>query len=193
MDLDDPFRDAAEHRAEIDFLERIAAEVLARNLADEEHQRRRILLCRVDRDARVRGARAPRHEAHARPAGQLADRLGHVRGIRLVAARYEPQPIANVVKRIEHVKVAFARDREGQRHALLKQAVDERARGGRCGAGDGVARLAQSRATGPHQPGRKPASSLRASLRACSSACVKLSSTRARLMRRLKKSATGIR
>ena len=117
-------RERAEDGGEVELLERIAAGVAARHLADEEDQRRRVLVGGVHADGRVGRARAARDEADPRPAGELAVRLGHVRGGSLVAARDEPD--RRVVERIEHRQVALAGDAESQLDAVQLELVDER-------------------------------------------------------------------
>ena len=119
-----PLRDGAEDRRVVELLEGIAAGVATRHLADEEDQRRRVLVGGVHADGRVRRARAARDEADPRPARELAVGLGHVRCGSLVAAR--DQPDRRVVERVEHRQVALAGDAEGQLDAVQLELVDER-------------------------------------------------------------------
>jgi hypothetical protein len=62
VDLGDPLGEAeragAEHLPVVDLLERLAVALLARDLADEDDQRRRVLERGVDADRRVARARA---------------------------------------------------------------------------------------------------------------------------------------
>ena len=82
----------AEHLLVVDLLERLAPAVLARHLADQQHERRGVLHRRVHAGRGVRRARAARDHADARAAGQLAVGVGGVRGRRLVAAGDDAQP-----------------------------------------------------------------------------------------------------
>ena len=77
VDLGRPFRHRAEHGAIVEFLKGLALAGVARDLADEQHQRGRILARDMDAVGGVGGARAAGDEADARPAGHLADRLRH--------------------------------------------------------------------------------------------------------------------
>ena len=77
VDLGRPFRHRAEHGAVIELLKRLALAHLAADLADEHDHRRGVLLGDVDAGRGIGGARPARDEAHAGPAGRLADRLRH--------------------------------------------------------------------------------------------------------------------
>ena len=57
------FESGAEHAPVVDLLERLALGVLARDLPDEEHQRRPVLEGGVHADGRLRGAGAAGDEA----------------------------------------------------------------------------------------------------------------------------------
>ena len=65
VDLGDPLGDVAEHLAVVDLLERLAAAHLARDLADQQDHRRRVLARDVDAVAGVGGAGAARHHRDA--------------------------------------------------------------------------------------------------------------------------------
>ena len=82
-------RSGSEHLPVVDLLERLAIALVAGDLADEQDHRRRVLERRVQADRGVARAGPARHEADARPAGQLALRLGHEAGAALVAAADE--------------------------------------------------------------------------------------------------------
>ena len=86
VDLGRPFGDGAEHRAVVEFLERLALAHVAADLADEHDHRRRVLPGDMNAGRRIGGARAARDETDAGPAGHLADRLRHHGGRALVAA-----------------------------------------------------------------------------------------------------------
>ena len=72
---------------------------------------------------RLRRARPARDHADARPAGELAVRLRHVRGAHLVAAGDEAD--RGVVERVEHGEVALARNAEGEVDPVQRELVDE--------------------------------------------------------------------
>jgi AcrR family transcriptional regulator len=77
----------------------------------------------------IGGARPARHETHARPAGELAVRLGHEGGAALLAADHESDPPGMGMKAVQHRQVALARHAEGVRHALGDQAFDKQVAG----------------------------------------------------------------
>ena len=70
VDLADPLREAerarAEHLPVVDLLEGLAVALVARDLADEQDHRRRVLERGVQADRGVARARPARHEAQAR-------------------------------------------------------------------------------------------------------------------------------
>ena len=123
VDLRRPFREPAEHLAQVELLERLPLEHRPPDLADEKEERRRALNGGVQPHARVRRPRPPRGQADTRPPGQLPVRLGHVRRTRLVAADDEADRA--VVERVEHGEVALAGDAEGDVDAVDVQLVDE--------------------------------------------------------------------
>ena len=125
VDLRCPLRDVTVHLAVIDLLERLAVDHVGADLADQQDQRRGILRRRMDADGGVGRAGPARHEGDAGAAGELAVGLGHVRRAALLPADDERQPVGDVVERIEHGEVAFARHAERVRGALCKQAGDE--------------------------------------------------------------------
>ena len=81
-------------------------------------------------DRRVARARAAGDEAEARPAGQLALRLGHVARAALVAAGDEADAVAVLVEAVERGEEAFAGDAEDGVDALGDQRLDEGVAGG---------------------------------------------------------------
>ncbi len=123
IDLADPLRHRPEHLAVVDLLERLATELSPPDLADQQDHRRRVLERGVDAARRVRRARPARDEADPRAAGQLAVRVGHVRGADLVAADDEAD--RRVVERVEHREVALAGDAEDEIDAVQLELVDE--------------------------------------------------------------------
>ena len=123
VDLLDPLRHRAEHVAVVDLLERLPPHHVAADLADQEDQRRRVLEGGVDAAGGVRRAGAAGDHADARPAGELAVGVGHVRGADLVAAGDEAD--RRVVERVEHGQVALAGHAEGDVHPVDDELVDE--------------------------------------------------------------------
>ena len=101
-------------------------------------------------DCRVARARAARHEAQARPAGELALRLGHVARPALVAAGDEADARAVLVEAVERGEEALARDAEDGARALRDQGLDEGVPGGavRRGRSHGGRRAARPRGYG---------------------------------------------
>ena len=124
VDLGRPFGDAAEHRAVIEFLERLALAHVAADLADEHDHRRGILARDVNAGRGIGGARPARDEADAGPAGRLADRFRHHRRGAFVPADGE-RDIGMIVKGVERGQIAFARHAEDMAHAMDRQLIDE--------------------------------------------------------------------
>ena len=85
-------------------------------------------VCNADRG--VARARAARHEAQPRPAGELALRLGHVARAAFVAAGDEADAVAMLVEAVERGEEAFAGNAERGRRALRDQRFDEGVAGG---------------------------------------------------------------
>ena len=125
VDPHHPLGHLAVHPAEIEFLERPALEEGARDLADEEDHRRRILISGVHAHARVGRARPARHEADARPAGEFAVGVGHVGGAALLPAHDEADLLARVIERVEHGEIALARHAVGRVDAVDEELIDQ--------------------------------------------------------------------
>ena len=70
-------------------------------------------------------AGAARDEAKARPVGELAVRLGHVGGARLVAAHDELHLVAHVVEAVQHREEALAGNAEREVGAVDHELVHE--------------------------------------------------------------------
>ncbi len=128
VDFRRPFGHRAEHGAVVEFLERLALAHVARDLADEHDQRRRILMRDVDAMRRIGRARAAGDETHAGPACHFADRLGHHAGAALLPANGDGE-IA-VMESVEHRQVALARHAEHVTHAVNLQLIDQDLGGG---------------------------------------------------------------
>ena len=130
VDLRRPFGHRAEHGAVIEFLKRLAFAHVARDLADEHHERRRILARDVNAGRGVGGARSAGDEAHARPAGHLAHRLRHHRRAAFLAAHRDGNRA--VMERIERREVALAGDAKYVLDAMDAQLIDQNLGGGPC-------------------------------------------------------------
>ena len=120
IDLRHPFGERAEHAAEIDFLKRLAVDLMARHLADQHDHRRRILKCRVDADRRVARTRPARHQQHTGLAGQFAVGLRHKSGAPFLAAGHKPN-FGCVEQCVEHFEITFAGDAEGHVDTMRPQ------------------------------------------------------------------------
>src|SRR5215468_1413885 len=81
----------------------------------------------MDADAGVAGAGAARHEADARPAGQLAVGFGHECGPALLPRADQPHATvtARLVQRVEHRDIALARHAEDRVDAVNEQLIDQ--------------------------------------------------------------------
>ena len=101
----------------VELLQSLAAFDVARNLAGEHDQRRRVLLRDVDAGRRIGRTRPTRHETDARTPGRLADGFRHHRRPALLAADGDGD--VAVVEGVEHGKIAFARDAEDMTHAVV--------------------------------------------------------------------------
>jgi hypothetical protein len=123
VDLSRPFGHRAKHRAIIDLLEGLALTHIARHLADEHDERRRILLRDMDAGRGIGGARAAGDEHHAGAPGGLADRLRHHAGAAFLAA-YRDGKLA-VVECIEHGEIALPGDAKHVLDAMNAQLVDQ--------------------------------------------------------------------
>lgn len=124
VDLRGPLGDRPEHLAVVDLLEALAVHRVARDLADEQDHRRGVLEGGVHADRGMAGAGTARHHRDARPAGELAVGLRHVRGARLVARIDQPDR-RRIVQRVEHLEVALARHAERHVGAVDEELVDE--------------------------------------------------------------------
>jgi hypothetical protein len=123
VDLRDPLGEGCEHAAVVDLLEGLALGIPARDLPDEEQERRRVLVGGVERDRGLRRAGTPRDEADPGRAGELPDGLRHRRGAAFVTARDVPDRA--VAKGVQHVDVALARHAEREVGPMQGELVDE--------------------------------------------------------------------
>ena len=123
VDFGRPFGESAEHCAIVDLLKRLTPAHVARDLADEQDHRRRILLRNVNAGRRVGRARPTGDEADAGRAGDLADGLRHHRGAALLAAdRHRDRAIVQGIKRRD---IALARHAEHMAHAVDDELIDQ--------------------------------------------------------------------
>ncbi len=113
----------AEHRAVIELLEGLALAHVARDLADEQDQRGRILPRDMHARRRIGGAGPARDEADARPAGRLAAGFRHDGGAALVPADGD-RDVA-VVEGVERRDIALARHAEHVAHAVDDELIDQ--------------------------------------------------------------------
>jgi hypothetical protein len=125
LDLGHPFGHRSEHVAVVDFLESLAVGRLARDLADQQNHRRRILEAGMQSDAGVGGARTARDESDAGLAGQLAVGLGHVGGAAFLAADDVADRVALGIERVQRSQVAFARHAEDGVGAMDAELIDQ--------------------------------------------------------------------
>ena len=113
VDLRDPLGERRKHLAEIDLLEGLAVDLVARHLADEHDHRRRVLKGGMDTDRRIARAWASRHQQDPRPPSQLTVCLGHKGGAALLPARHEAD-LRSVEQRVQHFEIALTGDAEGR-------------------------------------------------------------------------------
>ena len=113
-----------EEGGEVDFLEALAVAVAARDVADEQDHRRRILEGDVDAGAGVGRAGAAGDEGDAGAARHLAVGVGHVGDPAFLPAD-DGVDLGRVVQRVEHREEAFARHGENAVAALDAELVDE--------------------------------------------------------------------
>ena len=127
VDLRHPFGELAEHAAIVDLLEGLALQRVARDLADEEDERRRILHRHMEAGAGVAGAGAARHHAKAGLPRELAIGVRHHRRAAFLAAGDEADRVG-VVERVEHGEVALAGNAEHGIGAVDLELIDENLR-----------------------------------------------------------------
>ena len=117
----------AEHLAIVDFLEALAIGLLERDLAYEKQQRRAVLHGDVNADGAVAGAWAAGDEGSSGTAFQLAVGVRHIDRARLEPTGDGLNAIMHVVKAIEDVEIALARDDERGVDSLGNQGVGQNA------------------------------------------------------------------
>ena len=125
VDLDGPFRHAAEDGRIVDFLERLASDHVGADLAHQDQHGCAVLHRGVDADGGVGDARPARDQADAGLAGQLAPGSRHEGRAPFVAAQHEIKPSPCVVQRVQHRQVTFARNAKGLGRAKRHQAIHQ--------------------------------------------------------------------
>ena len=115
--------DPAEDARVVQLLPRLATLDSTRNMPGEEDHRRRVLPRGVHADGRLGRSGTSRHEADSGPAGQLAVRLGRVRGALLVPAGDELD--RRVVERVEDGQEALSGQAEREVDPVQLELVDE--------------------------------------------------------------------
>jgi len=124
LDSRSPFGDWRKEGGEIDLLEALAVAVAARDVADEEDHRGRILEGDVDAGAGVGCARAAGDEGNAGQAGHLPVGVRHVSDPALLSAD-DRLDLGRVMKRVEHGEETLARYSEDTVAALYLELVNE--------------------------------------------------------------------
>ena len=123
-----PFSHGAEHLGVVHLLEGLAATHGLIDLTHEQDHRRGILLRHVHAGRGVGRARSAGDKTDAGLAGRLAVGLGHHGRPALLAANDHLD--RNIVQRVEHIEIAFARDAEDVGDAVRDQPVDQNLGGG---------------------------------------------------------------
>ena len=114
VELERPLRHRAEDGLVVELLEGLAPALRARDLADEQDQRRRVLARGVHAGRGMGRARSAGDHAEPGTAGQLAVGVGRVGGGALVAAVDDAEAVAVLVEAVEQREVGLARDAERQ-------------------------------------------------------------------------------
>ena len=136
-----PLGDRSEEGREVDFLKAFAVAVAARDVADEEDHRGRILEGHVHACGRVGRSGSASDEGDARAAGHLAVRVGHIGDAALLTADHGID-LGNVVQGVESGEEALARNGENAVAALDLELVDEDLAAGALGHSAPLARAA---------------------------------------------------
>ena len=87
----------------------------------------------MDARTRVRGAGPARDHANSRLPGELAVSLGHHRGAAFLAAGDERHSLAQVIERVDHRKVALARNAENEPDTVQGELICENSASGSFG------------------------------------------------------------
>src|SRR5579859_5728457 len=127
IDLRDPLRHLTEHPAIIHFLEGFALDHVAADLANEQNHRCRILITGMHADARIGRARAARDETDAWTPRKLAVGFSHESRAAFLTAHDQPHAFANVVKRVQNIEIALARNTKCRVRAMNYKLVHQNA------------------------------------------------------------------
>ena len=139
VDLRHPLGHRPEHAPVVDLLECFALGEIVAHLADEEHERRGILVGGVNANRRVGRAGTARDESDARLAGQLRIGIRHEGRAGFVPVHDQLDHLARVVERVKHADVALPGHTESVVDALDQQLVDEDASAAARGHAEGGA------------------------------------------------------
>ena len=119
-----------QHAVVVDLLKGLAAPLIRRDLADEEHERYRILACGVDADGRIGGAGPAGYEGDARLAREPGVGAGGEGGTGFVARDDEAEPVLRRPQRLQHGEIALARHAECGIDAVFEKGRDQRVAAG---------------------------------------------------------------
>ena len=129
LDAARPLGERGEHCGKVDLLKAFPVAFAARDIADEQDHRSRILVRDVDADRGIGGAGAARDEGDARPPRHLPVSFRHVGDAAFLPADDEVD-LGRVVKRVEDGEETFAGHREYPVAPLRQEIVDEDASAG---------------------------------------------------------------
>ena len=113
----------------VDFLECLSPEVSLGNLAHNQDQWHRVLLCCVNGNRSVGGARATADQKHAWLAGQPAISDRHEAGTRLMTTGHDVN-FWHINQRIQKTQVAFAWYKKNTINTLAGQGFKQGMTGG---------------------------------------------------------------
>ena len=125
IDLRDPLGHLSEHAPVVHFLEGFALDYVAANLADEQNHRCRILISSMHANARIGRPRTPGDEAQTRTTGELAVGFCHKSRAAFLPAYDQSYAFAHIVKRIQHIEIALARNTKRGICTMNSKLVDE--------------------------------------------------------------------
>ena len=115
-----------QHAVVVDLLKGLAAPLIRRDLADEDHERHGILARGVDADGGIGGAGPAGHEGDARLAREPGVGAGGEGGAGFVARDDEAEPLLRRPQRLQHGEVALARHAERGIDAVFEKGRDQR-------------------------------------------------------------------
>ena len=115
-----------QHAVIVDLLKGLAASLIRRNLADEEHERHRVLARGVNANGTVGRAGPAGHEGDARLARQPGVGAGGKGGTGFVAGNDKTETILGRPQRLQHGEVALARHAERGIDAVVEKGRNQR-------------------------------------------------------------------